>query len=71
MTGLVKIIAVILFIAFLPKLIVLAGIYVVAIYGIAAGYYLLKSFFGYGEGGNNHNSSSERDGWSGTGNPHV
>ncbi len=72
MSDLIKVIAVILFIALLPKLIILAGIYVVAAYGIVGGFYLLKSFFGDGPScGSSSHESDPGDHWQGTGNPHM
>lgn len=71
MSDLIKIIAVILFIALIPKLIILAGLYIAAAYGIFCVYAIFSNCFDDTRGNGGHNSSSDRDRWSGTGNPHV
>ncbi len=72
MADLIKVIAVFLLIAFIPHIIIAIGIYVVAIYGIVGGFYLLKSLFsGDSSGGGGSHEPDPGDYWQGTGNPYV
>lgn len=69
MLNLLKVIGVILFIAFLPKLIIGAGIYI-TVFMIIGG--IISAIFNDspgGSGGSGH--SDDNDHWHGTGNPYV
>ena len=69
MLDLLKVIGVILFIAFLPQLIIAAGIYIFVFMVIGG---IINSIFSDssgGSGGGRH--SDDSDHWHGTGNPYV
>ena len=69
MLDFLKVIGVILFIAFLPQLIIAAGIYIFVFMVIGA---IIKAIFSDssgGSGGGRH--SDDSDHWHGTGNPYV
>ena len=69
MLDLLKVIGVILFIAFLPQLIIGAGIYIVVFMVIGG---IINAIFSDGSGGSGGGSrSDDSDHWHGTGNPYV
>ena len=69
MLDLLKVIGVILFIAFLPQLIIGAGIYIVVFMVIGG---IINAIFSDSSGGSGGGSRSDGgDHWHGTGNPYV
>ncbi len=69
MLDLLKVIGVILFIAFLPQLIIAAGIYIFVFMVIGGIISAIFSDSSGGSGGGSH--SDDGDHWHGTGNPYV
>lgn len=69
MLDLLKVVCVILFIAFLPQLIIGVGIYI-AVFMVIGG--IIAAIFGDSSGGSGGGSrSDDSDHWQGTGNPYV
>ena len=71
MLDLLKVVSIILFIAFLPKLIIGVGIYIVVFMVMGGIISALFSDRSGGSGGGGGSRSDDSDHWHGTGNPYV